>query len=421
MSTNSIEIVQEDSNKNLLSPLIESQDFRYLWFGQLFSLLGTSITSVILPIIVYSLTNSTMAMGTLMAINMLPNVLILPFSGPIVDKFHRVKIMMSADIIRFFLLLIVTLLALTAHLSMIPLYIMMAILGLMDGLFQPAYSAVRAKVFSPEIRTSANALNQITVQSVRLIGPSIGGLLITGLSPAFGFGFNSLTFLISFVALYFLKGLTFKKQEINDVLLLSSFKSNLLEGFLVIKENGWILVTILAFSIINISSSGIVGVLIPWLIKIHLSLEPYVYGMLISASGIGALIGAVIYGSRNKWRHRAFIAYGGIFVEAVAFLLMTLTSSVILLIFLMFLGGFGMMLFGLVWEISLQELVPEEKFGRVASLDMFGSFALLPLGYLLTGWLSEVVGSIQTMVCLSIITMIIVIIVIMIPSVRNYD
>ncbi|WEG14380.1 MFS transporter [Pullulanibacillus sp. KACC 23026] len=421
MSGNSVESVSETSNKNLLSPLIESKDFRYLWLGQLLSLLGTSITTVILPIIVYTLTDSPMAMGTLMAVNMLPNVLILPFSGPIVDQFNRVKIMMMTDSIRFFLLLIVTFLALTDHLSMPSLYIMMAIFGLMDGLFQPAYAAVRAKVFSPEIRTSANALNQITIQGIRLIGPSIGGLLITGLSAALGFGFDSLTFLISFASLYFLRGITFKKQEMIEAEPVSSFKRNFLEGIAVLKENGWLKVTILAFSIINISTSGVLGVLVPWLINIHLSLPPYVYGILISSSGIGALISATIYGSRNKWRHRAFIAYGGIFVEALTFPLMTLTSSVYLLIILMFIGGFSMMLFGLVWEISLQELVPEEKFGRVVSLDMLGSFALLPLGYLLTGWLSEIIGPIQTIMGLSITTMVIVMIVLMIPSVRKYD
>jgi hypothetical protein len=43
------------------------------------------------------------------------------------------------------------------------------------------------------------------------------------------------------------------------------------------------------------------------------------------------------------------------------------------------------MIFALVWETSLQELVPEEAFGRVASLDMLGSFALLPLGHLGVG------------------------------------
>jgi MFS family permease len=421
MTINSNQKKELSSHSHLLSPFSQSNEFKFLWVGQLFSLLGTSITTIILPIIVYSLTHSTLAMGALMAVNMLPNVLILPFSGLFVDKFHRVKIMMFVDFIRFCLLLMVTTLAITDHLTMISLYIMMATFGLMDGLFQPAYSAVRAKVFSPEIRNSANALNQITMQGVRLIGPSVGGLLITGMSAAFGFGFDSLTFLISLVTLYFLKDLKFKKQVLKEVQSSSSFIKDFLEGFFIVKENRWLLVTILAFSIINISTTGILGVLIPWLVNVHFAFKPYVYGILVSASGIGALISALIYGSRKTWRYRAYIAYGGVIFEALSLLLMTLTSSVFVLAVLMFLSGFSMMLFGLVWEISLQELVPEEKFGRVVSLDMLGSFALLPLGYILTGWLAEVLGSIQTMITLSITSIVIVIIVLMIPGVRDYD
>lgn len=58
------------------------------------------------------------------------------------------------------------------------------------------------------------------------------------------------------------------------------------------------------------------------------------------------------------------------------------------LIGLMAIEGFGIMIFGLIWETSVQELVPEEAFGRVASLDMLGSFALLPLGYVVVGQVS---------------------------------
>ena len=421
MSTNTN--LKRDSNyiKNLVTPLILSKEFKFLWLGQLFSLIGTSITLVILPIIVYSLTESTMAMGTLMAVQMLPNVLILPFSGVIVDKFHRIKIMMFTDLIRTFLLIILTSLVLTDRLTMGALYVVMACFGLMDGLFQPAYSAVRAKVFIPEIRTSANALTQITFQGVRLIGPTLGGLLITGMSAAVGFGLDSLTFFVSFITLFYLKNIQFKKAVKTESEKNISFKDHFLEGFIILKSNTWLWVTILSFSFINICTSGVLGVLIPWLINIHFHFKPYIYGILISASGIGALISALIYGSRKTWRFRSFIAYGGVFIEATSLLLMTLTSSILLLTGLMFLSGFGMMLFGLIWETSLQELVPEEKFGRVASLDMLGSFALLPLGYLFTGWLAEVIGSIPTMITLSVTSMVIVSVAMIIPGVRNYD
>lgn len=70
----------------LLLPVKVSPHFKFLWIGQLLSTLGSSITMVILPVVVYSLTGSMVVMGMTMAIYMLPNILALPFAGLVVDQ-----------------------------------------------------------------------------------------------------------------------------------------------------------------------------------------------------------------------------------------------------------------------------------------------------------------------------------------------
>lgn len=160
---------------------------------------------VILPVMVYSLTGSTTTMGFVMAIYMLPNVIMLPISGHIVDRYDRVRIMMIADIARFAVMIITALLALTGLLTVPLLCIFVGAYGLFDGLFRPAYAAVQASVFTPEIRVAANSLSQMTIQMVRLIGPSLGGLLITYLSAGVGFGLDAFTYLFSLVCLVYLR------------------------------------------------------------------------------------------------------------------------------------------------------------------------------------------------------------------------
>lgn len=157
------------------APFRQSRAFPYLWLGHLVSFLGSSVTMVILPVLVYSLTGSTTIMGMVMAAYMLPNVIMLPVSGHIVDRYDRVRIMMLADIARFVVMITTAVLSLTGVLSIPLLYGLVACYGLLDGLFQPAYAAVRATVFTPDIRVAANSLTQITTQSVRLIGPALGG------------------------------------------------------------------------------------------------------------------------------------------------------------------------------------------------------------------------------------------------------
>lgn len=390
----------------IFQPFKKSRYFTALFFGQLFSILGSSITMVILPIVVFELTNSTAMMGTMMALFMLPNVVMLPIAGILVDKLNRVHIMLTVDIIRFIIMGVCSWLALTNQLNMTYLFILVFFMGLMDGVFLPAYSSVRAKVFTKDIRNAANSLTQVSQQGIRLFGPVLGGLIVTSLSAGWGFGLDALTYIVSMFFILNLRSLSFQKIPVN-VQEKSSIKKDFIEGIDVIKQQSWLWITILAFSFINICAGGVTQVLLPWLINIHHHFEPVVYGLILSSAGAGAIASGIIFGLRKEWRKRGILAYAGVAVSGLALLLTPFVPNVPLLMLLMFIDGAGIMLFGLIWETSLQEIVPEEKFGRVASLDYLGSFALLPVGYLLTGWLAEGVGEIQTLVSLCSIILLI--------------
>lgn len=426
-----IESSKITSSPKLLSsfaaPFRESRAFPYLWLGQLISFLGSSITMIILPVVVYTLTGSTTTMGLVMAAYMLPNVIMLPVSGWIVDRYNRTNIMLFTDVVRFIVMGIVAALLFTDMLTIQLLFILVALYGTMDGLFQPAYSATRASVFTPEIRNSANALTQISNQAVRLIGPSLGGIMVTFLSAGWGITLDALSYVASFFCLFFLRKLvpfhkrTNKARIEGDDQPHSNLRTDFVEGLQVLQGNPWLWITILAFSFINICYGGLIVVLIPWLFKVHLQLDSYVYGIAITCSGAGAILAGFMFGTRSRWRHRGLLAYGGAFISGLALFLMPFTRSEIGLCSLFALEGFGIMIFGLIWETSLQELVPQEAFGRVASLDMLGSFALLPLGYIFIGWLADVIGGTQTMMIFAGMGITIVLLVMSVPGIRKFD
>ncbi|MES9664339.1 MFS transporter [Bacillus cereus] len=404
----------------LLLPVKVSPHFKFLWLGQLLSTLGSSITMVILPVVVYSLTGSTVVMGMTMAIYMLPNILALPFAGLVVDRIDRVKLMLFTDIIRCILMMLFATLIFMDVLTIPLLYVLVALYGLMEGIFQPAYSAVRAKVFVPEIRNAANALTQMSNQGIRLIGPALGGLIVSVASAGIGFGLDAVTYLLSFLCLLFLREIKFNKVQKFERSKVN-YKKDFMEGILVLKSHPWLWITILVFSFINICYAGIIVVLIPWLFNVHHHFEAYVYGLGMASSGAGAVIAALIFGGRQQWRKRGLLAYGGVLISGIALLIMPFVSWAPALIALMAMEGFGMMIFGLIWETSLQELVPEEAFGRVASLDMLGSFALLPLGYVIVGWLATVIGGKITIIMLAILVLITIGMALSVPSIRRFD
>ncbi|MFL6517697.1 MAG: MFS transporter [Bacillus sp. (in: firmicutes)] len=193
---------------------IKSKHFTALLFGQIFSLLGSSITNVILPIVVLQVSKSTAMMGTVMAVYMLPFVILLPVSGILVDKMNKVKIMFVVDLVRFFLMLLLAVFAFIGKLNMVFLFFIMFIMGTMDSFFQPAYSAVRAKVFTKDIRNAANSITQISVHALRIFGPIIGGMIVGSFSAAWGFGIDAITYIISLFFLLSLRSLTFQKSTV---------------------------------------------------------------------------------------------------------------------------------------------------------------------------------------------------------------
>lgn len=422
--------------RSFAAPFVHSRAFPYLWLGHLISFLGSSVTMVILPVLVYSLTGSTTTMGLVMACYMLPNVIMLPVSGHIVDRYDRVRIMMLADLARFSILMTMAVLALSGVLSITLLYGLVACYGLLDGLFQPAYAAVRATVFTPDIRVAANSLTQITTQSVRLIGPALGGLLITYLSAGIGFGLDALTYLVSLLCLVYLRRvLTIHLQPGVDTVEdaepsvkpatetahAPNWKEDFIEGIAVLRSHPWLWITILAFCFINICYSGVSSVLLPWLFKVHHGWPPYIYGLAVTFSGVGAITAGLLFGLRPKWNHRGIMAYGGAMLSGVALLLVPFAGTPAAAIALLALDGFGLMIFGLIWEISLQELVPKEAFGRVASLDLFGSFALLPVGYILVGWLADRIGGVPTIIIFSSLGLSCVALVLIVPAIRKFQ
>jgi MFS family permease len=405
----------------ILEPLRQSRNFCALWLGQMASFFGNSITSIVLPIVVYGISGSTKDMGIVMALFVFPQIVVLPFAGVLVDAVSRVKLMMTSDIVRGILAVMMAFLAFNDKLTIPWVCIYAVITGTMDALFTPAYSALRSQVFTPTIRNAANSLSQIGMQAIRLIGPSVGGLLLAVMTAGFVFGIDGLTFLFSIVSLMFLKvarpTVTVKAEKVKGT---KAFFRELAGGYYELKKHPWLWVTIVAFSAINVCTSGIIAVILPWLINVHYGYGASVYGIVVSASGVGALLGGILYGSRKSWPIRGILAYAGIGLEAVSLILMIFTDWVPGLVILNALGGFGSIFFGLIWETSLQELVPEDAFGRVSSLDMMGSIALMPLGFLLTGWLSEAIGGLHTALILVAVLVLLVISALSIPAVRGY-
>ena len=406
-----------DMLKKLFSPF-KSVSFKALWIGQSFSRLGDCIMNVMLPLIVYSITGSALTMGVVMTLIMTPQIVLTPVTGILADYISRRKLMIIADVVRLFTL---SIFSISKNINIPTIYIYAVISGTMTSIFQPAYSAVRAEVFTAEIRNSANSLTQISEQFARLVGPSLGALIISFTSISIGFGIDAITFFVSVVSLFFLKIEKPIQRSVDSKHRILFFKNELTGGLQEIKKQTWLWVTILISAFINIVMSSIILILLPGLIKINYKMPPYTYGILITANGAGSLIIAFVFSLRQKWKHRGLIAYTGYIFLGIALSGIAFISWFPYLVFVMVISGAIGMLFLLIWEGSLQELIPIDSFGKVVSLDMMGSYILLPLGFLVTGRLSQSIGGLSTLLYEAIFLTILIAMSLLIPSIRKFN
>lgn len=293
-----------------------------------------------------SFSHSTLVMGWIMGLLMLPQVILLPFAGIIVDRMSRSRLMIITEFIRFALVSILASLSLLHHLDVTTLFVFVVMYGMMDALFQPAYSAARAQIFTADIRSAAISLTQISQEFARLIGPIIGGVIAGFISVGAGFAIDAAMLLISVVTLTFLR-IEKPPYKSNSSPTLRNFTRDLLGGVAEIRKHPWLWITILAFTIINIASTGVTAILLPWLIKVHLSLPATSYGLVNSAAGVGAMIAAFFYGRKSVHRHRGYIGYICILINAAAFICLAFVDTTVELMGLMAVANGAIMNFNL--------------------------------------------------------------------------
>ncbi|QSO50651.1 MFS transporter [Alicyclobacillus curvatus] len=404
---------------DLFSPIRASRDFTALWLGQTMSLFGDTVLWVALPLTVLQSSNATLQLGITMSLFMIPQILLLPFTGVLVDRTSRTRIMIITDVIRFCLVSILALLYFEHWMDETILNGFVLIYGVMKALFNPAYSGARQQVFTPAIRNAAISLSQTSAQIARLLGPALGGVVVGLGSPSAGFALDALMLLASVISLMFLRIPTPKNMK--SIQGARGYFDELLGGYYAVRSHPWLWITILAFAFLSIASMGLTTILVPWLVKVHLRLSDISYGLVNSATGIGALISAFIYSRRRTWNHRAYIAYGGLATNALAICGLSFVHTTLMLMLMMAVASAGTMMFGVVWEGSMQELISSEAYGRAASLDYFGSWVLLPVGNIFTGWLASQIGGVHTIWLESSFMVLVTIVTMAVPGVRSYN
>jgi DHA3 family tetracycline resistance protein-like MFS transporter len=351
-----------------------------------------------------------------------------------VDRLPRIRIMFASDLLSGLVILFVAVFSWLDLLQIWHIYIASILFGFVEAFFFPAYQAVIPQITPSELLTSANSLNGLSQRVTGIVGPALGAALVAAGGTSMTFGLDALSFFISAACVLPLLRSNVahiqKPVEIAESLgnpkgsvraALGQGFTDLVEGFRLVVRIPWIWITILLFGLINIMDAGPRAVALPFLIKEDLGADVGLLGLIGSSASLGFVLGMIWLGQYVRLPRRGLLAYLSILISGVSLLPFALKLPVPVLVMSMFISGMSASVFSLIWTHTLQEMVPGELLGRVYSIDALGSFVLLPIGFALAGWATDLVGAPTVFLIGGSGTILMTLLGLCHPAVRNLD
>jgi DHA3 family tetracycline resistance protein-like MFS transporter len=302
-----------------------------------------------------------------------------------------------------------------------------------EAFFFPAYQSVIPQITPSDMLTSANSLNGLSGRMTGIIGPVLGASLVAAGGTPLAFTFDALSFFISAVCVFPIlrSGMYDPKKEDETTSagkpkrttreMLKQVFADFREGLDAIITVPWIWITIVIFGFLNIMEGSPRAVAMPFLIKNDLHADVGLLGIFGSAFSVGFVVGMLLLGQFKRLRWRGPAGYLATTINGVVLLLFGLKLPVPVLIGSMVVYGLCMSVFSLVWTNTLQEMVPHDKLGRVYSIDALGSWVLLPIGFAIAGWATDLVGAPTVFLVGGAGTIILTLLGLSHPAIRNLD
>ncbi len=365
--------------------------FFTIWTGQQLSLIGSAMAQFAL---VWWLTETSgsatvLAVGTL--ISLLPQVLLGPFAGALVDRWNRRVVMLVADSIIALASVCLAYLFWTGAMQVWHVYVVMLVRAL-GGIFHwPAMQASSSLMIPKEHLPRVAGLNQAMGGAVGIMSPPLGALLLKVLPLHTIMGIDVATAAFAIVPLFFARIPQPKQTEAATGK--PSLWTDVREGFRY--AVGWpgLLAVCLLAMVINFLINPAMS-LMPILVTNHFKGEALQLGWMNSSWGIGLLLGGLVLGAWGGFKRRIVTMLVGVIGMGIGLLLVGLTPAAIFplaLVGLFFGAVMNSMCNGAAFAL-LQEIVAPEMQGRVFTLVMSLCKAAVPIGMAITGPLADRVG-----------------------------
>jgi MFS family permease len=366
---------------------LRHRNYRLFFWGQLVSLIGTWMQQTAMSWFVYEITNSKFLLGAVAAVGSAPMMLFAIWGGSLADIYPKRSILIATQTAQMLCALLLAAAAWAGFATPLFIIIVAALNGVAMGFDMPARQAFTVEMTSREDLLNAISLNSSIVNGARVVGPSIAGLMIGAVGVATCFFLNGLSFIAVIAGLLMMRLPPFERNiEIVSTRehawngILYSIKHQrvrtILSLFLAVGVFGWSYAVIMPAFARDVLGRGANG-----------------YGVLMSASGTGALVGALIVATYGHLFTPRKLALGGVWLFSAALIAFSFTRNFYVALAFLFVAGFGMLLFFSTTNTVLQTIVPDEMRGRVMGVWSLVFGAMIPLGSLEAGAVAHWLGT----------------------------
>ena len=379
---------------------LRHRNYRLFFFGQGTSLIGTWLTRVATAWLVYRLTGSALLLGLVGFAGQMPTFLLAPLAGVLVDRWNRHRVLVVTQALAMIQSALLAAFALTHTITVWHVLALSAFQGLINAFDTPARQAfVVQMVDAREDLANAIALNSSMVNAARLIGPSVAGILISAFGEGWCFAIDAVSYLAVIVSLLMMQPRAVEKKATHAHVL-----ADLREGFRYV--SGFAPIRAILLLLALVSFTGIpYTVLMPIFAGEVLHGGAHTLGILMGATGVGAIVGVLWLASRSSvlGLGRTMWVAGALFgAGLIAF---SLSRWLWLSVPLLAIAGGGMMVQMAASNTLLQTLVDEDKRGRVMSFYTMAFFGMMPFGSLAAGWAGARIGAPMTVLCGGVATL----------------
>ena len=367
---------------------LRHRNYQLFFGGQLISLTGTWMQQVAQAWLVYRLTHSAALLGLVAFFGQVPVFLLAPLGGAATDRVNRHRIIVWTQSVSMVLAFTLAALTLGGRVQVWHLFVLSALLGIVNAFDIPARQAFMVVMVGRDDLMNAIALNSSMVNGARIVGPAIAGAVVAAVGEGWCFLLNAVSYIAVIIGLLMMKVTRVRTPARGS----QSAVSDIIEGFRFVGRTAPVRDLLILLGIISFAAMPY-SVLMPVFADRILHGGPASLGLLMGASGVGALGGALSLASRKGVRGLGMWVAMSSFALGIALLLFASSRILWLSIVLLVPVGAAMMVQMAASNTLIQAMVPDGLRGRVMAVYSMMFMGMAPFGALATGAVGDRVGA----------------------------